>query len=277
MLSMEACKFCFVGLPASKSFLRIINVPWFSNVTKNILTTCEHVESVFKRSTLGRNIWMTGPVCLVRDSVNAMSGTAYFDIWDSQTGAKAKCVINRPLEIHGHKCNIWPARASDPNTVVAAMDASVPSAPCCQAMAAAMVYYQDAELSAIRTAVECMTQSYPAATWMVIFMDSMAAAKLSIDLSAHSGQGHSLAVCKNLSTWFNQGGKRKLTFVYVPSIKEWNIHKAAHTFVGGLPLIYAGAQPQTSLDRVRKDITSWCLDSWMTQFQNPTYSGHNFL
>ncbi|KAH6874121.1 hypothetical protein BKA70DRAFT_1449717 [Coprinopsis sp. MPI-PUGE-AT-0042] len=101
MLSAEARESCFVGLPASKSFLHIIDVPWFSDVTKNILTTREHVEAVFKRSTLGCDIWMTGPVRLVRDSANATSGTAYFDIWDSQTGAKAKRVINRPLEIHG--------------------------------------------------------------------------------------------------------------------------------------------------------------------------------
>ena len=86
---------------------------------------------------------------------------------------------------------------------------------------------------------------------------------LEIDPSAHSGQGHSLDVCRNLLAWFQQEGERTLTFVQVPSIKEWGIHKEAHDFAGGLPPISVGRHLQNSLDRVRQDITSKCLDSWI--------------
>ena len=115
------------------------------------------------------------------------------------------------------------------------------------------------------------------ATQILIFTDCIAAARLAIDPSAHSGQGHSLDVCRNLLAWFQQEGEHTVTFIQVPSIKEWGIHKGAHDFVGGLPPISVGRHPQNSLDRVRQDITSKCLDSWITQFQRPEYAGHHFL
>ncbi|RXW14341.1 hypothetical protein EST38_g11516 [Candolleomyces aberdarensis] len=43
---------------------------------------------------------------------------------------------------------------------------------------------------------------------IIIFTDSMAAARRSVDPSVHSGQAHSLAVCKALSRWFSGGGDR---------------------------------------------------------------------
>ena len=133
-------------------------------------------------------------------------------------------------------------------------------------MASGMVTAPDAELHAICVAVGCMTMYHPEAARFIIYTDCIAAARLAIDPSAHSGQGHSLDICRNLMTWFQQGGERRLTFIQVPSIKEWSIHKEAHDFAGGLPPISVGANPQTSLDRVRQDVTSKCLDSWVTQF-----------
>ncbi|RXW14774.1 hypothetical protein EST38_g11077 [Candolleomyces aberdarensis] len=48
------------------------------------------------------------------------------------------------------------------------------------------------------------------------------------NLSVHSGQAHSLAVCKALSEWFSGGRDRLLEFIGTPSKLKWGIHHQAH-------------------------------------------------
>ena len=93
--------------------------------------------------------------------------------------------------------------------------------------------------------------------------------------SVHSGQGHSLAVCRALEQWFANGG-RSVTFVMVHSQFEWGPHHEAHEFVRGLPPV-GGRHMATSLDSLHKKATATCLDSLSTMFQNKKYRGHNFL
>ncbi|PPQ90823.1 hypothetical protein CVT25_012157 [Psilocybe cyanescens] len=59
----------------------------------------------------------------------------------------------------------------------------------------------DAELYAIRSAIVNAT-SCDNCMDIFIFMDSMASAHRAVDPSIHSRQGHSVAVCEALQTWF---------------------------------------------------------------------------
>jgi len=131
-----------------------------------------------------------------------------------------------------------------------------------------------AELYAICAAI-VKACSLPDVNSITLFTDSIASARRAVNPSVHSGQGHSLAVCRALEQWFANGG-RSVTFVMVHSRFEWGPHHEAHEFIRGLPPV-GGRHMATSLDSLRKKATTTCLDSWSTMFQNEKYRGHNFL
>ncbi|KAJ8080887.1 hypothetical protein PM082_017722 [Marasmius tenuissimus] len=202
---------------------------------------------------------------------------------ESESLAEWVTFLDRKLEI----------LEDDPDTVVAATDASVPQNPRHQAASAAMIYRSgdlihqtryasgvvtapDAELYAIRVAISYMAMSCGESNHFVLFTDCIAAAKRAIDPSIHSGQSHSLAVCRALSDWFAGGDDRKVTFIQVPSKAKWSIHQLAHESVRGLPPIGVGAVPQTSLDRLRQEATKAGQDAWVSRFQDPSYRGRHF-
>ncbi|PPQ94497.1 hypothetical protein CVT25_013817, partial [Psilocybe cyanescens] len=85
----------------------------------------------------------------------------------------------------------------------------------------------DAELYAIRSAIVNAT-SRDDCTDIFIFTDSMASARQAVDPSIHSGQGHSVAVCEALQTWFTRKDGQSITFVYVPLRLQWDLHYKAH-------------------------------------------------
>ena len=105
----------------------------------------------------------------------------------------------------------------------------------------------------------------------------MVAAKRSVNPSVHSGQAHSLAVCKALTQWFEESEDHSIEFITTPSKLEWGIQHAAHCRARGLPPIPVGARPQTSLDSLCKRITDTALDRWKTRFQDEQYRGNFFL
>ncbi|KJA25421.1 hypothetical protein HYPSUDRAFT_199938 [Hypholoma sublateritium FD-334 SS-4] len=127
---------------------------------------------------------------------------------------------------------------AEPNTVYGVTDASVPAEKRYQALAGFALFQGDervdsahyvsgkvlapeAELSAIRFAVVRATQ-VPGCTRIVIFTDHIASAKKALDPSVHSGQGHSLAVCRALLVWFAADPLNTLEFYDCPSKAEWD-------------------------------------------------------
>ena len=49
-----------------------------------------------------------------------------------------------------------------------------------------------------------------------------------------------------------------------------------HDFACSLPPV-PGLRPETSLDKVRQDVTRSCQDAWVSRFQNERYRGRHFL
>ena len=86
-----------------------------------------------------------------------------------------------------------------------------------------------------------------------------------------------MAVCRLLSDWLEAMPARRVLFVEVPSKMKWGIQHKAHARANDLPPISHGIRPETTLDKVRKDLTDSCLDAWATQVRDPDYLGHNFL
>ncbi|KAJ3533031.1 hypothetical protein NMY22_g7503 [Coprinellus aureogranulatus] len=113
--------------------------------------------------------------------------------------------------------------------------------------------------------------------WSSLLFDSIAMARRAVDPSVHSGQMHSLAVCKALTTWFSGHPERSVSFVETPSKLKWGIHYRAHQHATGLAPVRSGGHPATSLDSVRKDAADSALDRWTTMSRDPDYRGHQFL
>ncbi|PPQ93734.1 hypothetical protein CVT25_013042 [Psilocybe cyanescens] len=100
----------WVGMPMSKSFLRIVDVPQFQGTHYDLdhLTKREEVASALKASP----IWTSSHIlcwdpCIVRTSKASTTATAFFDIWDTTSGARACQLVDkqfmfrgRPLWIH---------------------------------------------------------------------------------------------------------------------------------------------------------------------------------
>ena len=93
--------------------------------------------------------------------------------------------------------------------------------------------------------------------------------------SVHSGQGHSLAVCRALEQWFANGG-RSVTFVMVHSRFEWGPHHEAHEFVRGLPPV-GGRRMATSLDSLRKEGYSYLPGLMVYHVPEREIQGPQFL
>jgi len=182
-------------------------------------------------------------------------------------------------------------RLSD-DTVYCSVDASLPDNAQHQAVSVAILYQEleefnrvrhvagritapDAELFAIRSAITLATQQDNGER-IHIFTDSIASARRAVDPSLHSGQGHSLAVCRTLAAWLAEDSSCTITFVQVPSKLEWSIHKEAHDYAKGL-ISPAGLWPATSLDSVRKSVTKRSQETWTRMFKDPSYKGRNFL
>ncbi|KAK1218760.1 hypothetical protein PQX77_018535, partial [Marasmius sp. AFHP31] len=182
----------------------------------------------------------------------------------------------------------------DPEGIVVATDASVPPSARHQSVAGFEAYVGGervfgsrfasgrvlapcAELVAIRFAVTWVTSGAEPYKCITVFTDSIAAAERAVDPSLHSGQAHSLAVCKALNEWLLGDDDREIKFVEVPSSAKWSVHHSAHLFVRGLPPVGAGSAPQTSLDYLRKKATDACQDAWVTRFQEVKYRGRQFL
>jgi hypothetical protein len=199
------------------------------------------------------------------------------------------------LELHRTALDdlYWEADSQD-FTVQCGTDCSVPTSTKHQAAAAyclrraghsahrarwvaGRVLPADAELFAIRGGI-LRAVSEPGCTRVVVFTDCMAAAKAAVDPSVHSGQAHSLAVCKALAAWFELSPSHSVTFAQAPSKLEWRLQNEAHSFARGMPSIPSGSRPATTLDSMRKRVTQTALDKWTSLFRSsPEYRGSQFL
>ena len=181
----------------------------------------------------------------------------------------------------------------DPRALYAGTDASLPREREWQATSAFIIYRQDdevfhtrhaagrvtsadAELYAIRGAVVKSVELGASANRIIIFTDSIGSAKRAVDPSVHSGQAHSLAVCRALDPWLSVNPDRRVLFVQVPSRMKWGPQFEAHELATSLR-IARGVNPANSLDTLRKAAADSISDAWTSQFQHPDYRGRQFL
>ncbi|KAF5347006.1 hypothetical protein D9756_011009 [Leucocoprinus leucothites] len=88
-------------LPQSKSFLKIVGVPYWVANSSNPLSPA-FVEQALSQSSLFENVILAARPRVMKASPKSDTAVVWFDIWDSQNGTKAKTLVNRTINFGRH-------------------------------------------------------------------------------------------------------------------------------------------------------------------------------
>jgi hypothetical protein len=87
-----------LGIPQSKSCLKIVHVPYLLN---NSPITPELMSETMKRHELADNFILAGPPRIARNTKDSDSCMVWFNLWDSQNGKWAVPLVNCHINIGG--------------------------------------------------------------------------------------------------------------------------------------------------------------------------------
>jgi hypothetical protein len=76
-------------LPQSKSYCKLLDIPHSAN---SIEITSDAVETALRQSPFGKHIILCGRPRLMRTLRASQVAQAYFDVWDSQNGTRARAL-----------------------------------------------------------------------------------------------------------------------------------------------------------------------------------------
>jgi len=110
----------WVGLPTSTSFVKIVNIPYYSNLVSKVKTTIAEVKAAIAASPLAENFKYAAEPRIVRNSNANTTAKVYINIWDSQAGTRARGIINKPLLFGTRSCYVCTAT----NTFLCSTDSS---------------------------------------------------------------------------------------------------------------------------------------------------------
>ena len=85
-------------LPQSKSYLKILGIPYLMENT-NTLMDSNIMENIIKASHIFNDIKIASKPCVCKVSLKLDMAIVWIDIWDSQNGSAAKRIINRSFNI----------------------------------------------------------------------------------------------------------------------------------------------------------------------------------
>ena len=88
-------------LPQSKSFLKVLGVPYFGNNLSTPITNSQ-VEDILSKTYMFKDITLASRPRVICASKNSDMAVIWINIWDSQNGTKAKTLINRSFNFGRH-------------------------------------------------------------------------------------------------------------------------------------------------------------------------------
>ena len=97
-LSTDADEVSLTRLPQSKSYLKIMSIPYISKKTNSCIALDE-IEDILKNNHIFNNIVLTLKSCIIKVSPKSDIAIIWIDIWDTQTGQNAKTIINHQFNI----------------------------------------------------------------------------------------------------------------------------------------------------------------------------------
>ena len=86
-------------LPQSKSYLKIIGIPYYPNSKSQECLNSSDVEAILKQNQIFDDIKLTSRPRIIKVSPKLDMSIIWIDIWDVQSGSKAKCLINHCFNI----------------------------------------------------------------------------------------------------------------------------------------------------------------------------------
>ena len=85
-------------LPQSKSYFKIIGIPYIIEDT-NILINSSIVKSIIKSTYIFNDICFLSKPHIIKASPKSDMAIIWMDIWDAQSGTKAKYLINKCFNV----------------------------------------------------------------------------------------------------------------------------------------------------------------------------------
>jgi len=232
----------------------------------------ETFQALHPEAQLGNRILDLFPGCIVKHLAPKMSDDSYGDYIKQLDATLASA-------------------RQDVDTVHILSDASAPTKGAFQASLAALVFRGGTKMAHIVAAggratapnAELMALEMGISTALVVgclslicFTDSTMAMADLVDLSPHSGQVSSLAVCSTLHKWFTEDHGRILHLWHVPSREEWKIHHEAHEAAKAAKIpLRPGCRVSFDFTQAAKEVAYW--REWHKEFADTVRQGRGFL
>ena len=86
-------------LPMSKSYLKIIGIPYYPYPDHQTKLTSNDIENILKQNHIFDNISLASKPRVIKVSPKSDMALVWIDIWDIQSGKNAKMLINRYFNI----------------------------------------------------------------------------------------------------------------------------------------------------------------------------------
>jgi len=86
-------------LPQSKLYLKIIGIPFFLNGKTQDRLNASNVETILKQNQIFNDIKLASRLRVIKVSPKSDMLIVWIDIWDYQSGNKAKCLINQCFNV----------------------------------------------------------------------------------------------------------------------------------------------------------------------------------
>ena len=86
-------------LPKSKSYLKIIGIPFYPHPNSQEKLTSSNIKTVLKQNHIFDNISLTSKPRIIKVSPKSDMTIVWLDIWDVQSGQNAKLLINRCFNV----------------------------------------------------------------------------------------------------------------------------------------------------------------------------------
>ena len=86
-------------LPKSKSYLKIIDILYYSHANSQEKLTSNDIETILKQNHIFDNISLASKPRVIKVSLKSDMAIVWLDIWDTQSGYNAKMLINRCFNV----------------------------------------------------------------------------------------------------------------------------------------------------------------------------------
>ena len=95
----------YIGLPISMSYIKIMDVPYY-RIAKHDPVTVDVIKEALGNLPLSKHFILACNPHINHNFASSMTTTIYCDLWDSQTGARAKALIGRTIMLGNSLCMI---------------------------------------------------------------------------------------------------------------------------------------------------------------------------